>query len=117
MSNTQVTADQILDLAVEALEDVKAQNIKVLKVSELTDLMDYMVICSGTSKRHVHSLGQNVVEHLKTNGVQPLGSEGRDMGSDWVLVDLHDVVVHVMTEEARAFYDLEKLWDIKPEQR
>lgn len=61
--------------------------------------------------------GQNVIEHSKQNGLQPMGSEGRGMGSDWVLVDLHDVVVHVMTEEARSFYDLEKLWNITPEPR
>ncbi|WP_223295019.1 ribosome silencing factor [Marinomonas mediterranea] len=113
MSENQMQADEILSHAVEALEDVKGDKITVLEVGELTDMMDYMVICTGTSKRHVQSLGQNVVEHLKSNGLQPLGSEGREMGSEWVLVDLHDVVVHVMTEEARSFYDLEKLWDIK----
>ena len=115
MSQTQLSADQILEIAVESLEDIKGDNITVLNVSELTDMMDYMVICTGTSKRHVNSLGQNVIEHAKSKGLQPLGSEGRDMGSDWVLVDLYDVVVHVMTEQARSFYDLEKLWDIKPE--
>ncbi|MGO3344069.1 MAG: ribosome silencing factor [Marinomonas sp.] len=115
MSQPNLTADQILALAVEALEDVKGDKITVLNVSEHTDMMDYMVICTGTSKRHVNGLGQNVIEHFKSKGLQPLGFEGRGTGSDWVLVDLHDVVVHVMTEEARAFYDLEKLWDIKPE--
>ncbi|AEF54267.1 MULTISPECIES: ribosome silencing factor [Marinomonas] len=117
MSQINLTADQILAFAVEALEDVKGDKITVLNVADHTDMMDYMVICTGTSKRHVHSLGQNVFEFLKQKGLQPLGTEGRDMGSDWVLVDLHDVVVHVMTEEARTFYDLEKLWDIKPEER
>ncbi|MGO2353388.1 MAG: ribosome silencing factor [Marinomonas foliarum] len=116
MSQLNLTADQILAFAVEALENVKGDKITVLNVGNHTDMMDYMVICTGTSKRHVNALGQNVFEHLKGKGLQPLGSEGRGMGSDWVLVDLHDVVVHVMTEEARAFYDLEKLWDIKPEQ-
>jgi ribosome-associated protein len=115
MSDTQITNDQILELAVEALKDVKGDKITVLNVKSHTDMMDYMVICSGTSKRHVNALGQNVINTLKQNGLQPLGSEGRSMGNDWVLVDLYDVVVHVMTEEARAFYDLEKLWDIKPE--
>lgn len=115
MSDTQITNDQILELAVEALKDVKGDKITVLNVQAHTDMMDYMVICSGTSKRHVNALGQNVINTLKQNGLQPLGSEGRSMGNDWVLVDLYDVVVHVMTEEARAFYDLEKLWDIKPE--
>ena len=115
MSEQNFTADQILALAIEALEDVKGDKITVLNVQTHTDMMDFMVICSGTSKRHVNALGQNVIEHAKKNGLQPLGSEGRGMGSDWVLVDLHDVVVHVMTEEARSFYDLEKLWNITPE--
>lgn len=115
MSQLNPTADQILALAVEALEDVKGDRITVLNVGSHTDMMDYMVICTGTSKRHVNGLGQNVIEHFKSKGLQPLGFEGRGTSSDWILVDLHDVVVHVMTEEARAFYDLEKLWDIKPE--
>ncbi|GAB3477923.1 ribosome silencing factor [Marinomonas epiphytica] len=115
MSQPQLAGEEILALAVESLEEVKGDKITVLNVSQHTDMMDFMVICTGTSKRHVQGLGQNVVEHLKQNGLQPLGSEGRGMSSDWILIDLHDVVVHVMTEEARAFYDLEKLWDIKPE--
>ena len=114
MSQTNLTVDQILSVAVEALEDLKGDKITVLNIADQTDMMDYMVICTGTSKRHVNALGQHVFEHLKAQGLRPLGSEGRGMGCDWVLVDLHDVVVHVMTEEARAFYDLEKLWDIKP---
>lgn len=115
MSDQNLTTDRILALAIESLEDVKGDKITVLNVQAHTDMMDYMVICTGTSKRHVNSLGQNVVEHAKKNGLQPLGFEGKGMGSDWVLVDLHDVVVHVMTDEARSFYDLEKLWNITPE--
>jgi ribosome-associated protein len=115
MSDNNFTTEQILALAIESLEDIKGDKITVLNVQAHTDMMDYMVICTGTSKRHVNSLGQNVIEHAKSKGLQPLGSEGRGMGSDWVLVDLHDVVVHVMTDEARSFYDLEKLWNITPE--
>ena len=93
MTQTNLSADQILDLAVEALEEVKGDKITVLNVTNHTDMMDFMVICTGTSKRHVNALGQNVIEHLKKNGLQPLGAEGRGMSTDWVLVDLHDVVV------------------------
>lgn len=116
MSDKELTSEQILELAIEALKDVKGDKISVLDVKQHTDMMEFMVVCTGTSKRHVHALGQNVITHLKSNGLQALGSEGKGSDNDWVLVDLYDVVVHVMTEEARAFYELEKLWDIATDQ-
>lgn len=109
---TSLASDKILALAVEALEDIKGEQITVLDVKQHTDMMEFMVICTGTSKRHVNALGQNVTSHLKQHGLQALGTEGKGGSDDWVLVDLNDVVVHVMTDEARDFYDLEKLWDI-----
>ena len=112
MSETELASDKILELAIDALKDVKGDKITVLDVKQHTDMMEFMVICAGTSKRHVNALGQNVMSHLKQHGLQALGAEGKGAENDWVLVDLYDVVVHVMTEEARAFYDLEKLWDI-----
>lgn len=117
MSDKQLNSNEILELAVEALEDVKGVDITIVNVKEHTDMMEFMLICTGTSKRHVNALGQNVTSHLKSKGLQALGTEGKGSDNDWVLVDLYDVVVHVMTEEARAFYDLEKLWDITPENR
>lgn len=117
MSDKQLTSDQILELAIEALKDVKGDNISILNVKEHTEMMEFMVVCTGTSKRHVNALGQNVTTHLKENGLQAMGTEGKGNDNDWVLVDLYDVVVHVMTEEARAFYDLEKLWDIAPDRK
>ena len=96
--------------AVSALEELKARQIVTLDVSTLTDVMDTLVIASGTSSRHVKSLADNVTTQLKKQGFQPLGVEGADVG-EWVLVDLGDVVVHVMLPEARDFYDLERLWE------
>ncbi len=96
---------------VRALEDLKGRDIVALNVSRITDVMDFMVIASGTSTRHVKALVDSVVESSKSKGVRPLGVEGRDT-LDWVLVDLGDVVVHVMQPRSREFYDLEGLWDV-----
>ncbi|HET8881865.1 MAG TPA: ribosome silencing factor [Solimonas sp.] len=106
--------DPLLKLAIGALEDMKAQNITVLDVMKLTTVTDTMVICTGTSNRHVKSLAQNVAEEAKHAGHQPLGIEGSEQG-EWVLVDLGGVVVHVMQAQARAFYQLEKLWAVAEE--
>lgn len=103
-------------LITTALEDLKGQNILQLDVRELTDVTDTLIIASGTSSRHARSLANNVVEELKKLGHRPLGVEGIDAG-DWVLVDYGDTVVHVMQKETRDFYELEKLWSIKPANR
>ena len=92
-----------------ALEDAKTQNIAVLDVRKISDFTDYMVIATGTSNRHVQSSADKVVETLRGHGVRPVGIEGKQLG-DWVLIDFGDVVVHVMREETRDFYNLEKLW-------
>lgn len=101
--------EQIKTLVIDALEDIKAQNITVLDVRDRTSVTDWMILASGTSSRHIAAVAGNVEEKAKHAGLQPLGVEGRG-GSDWVLIDLVDVVVHVMTETAREFYDLERLW-------
>lgn len=105
--------NSLTTLTIEALESVKGQDITELDVRDLTSVTDVMIIATGTSSRHVASLSNSVVEQAKKAGVQPLGVEGRQ-GHDWVLVDLGDVVVHVMTGEARAHYDLERLWSELP---
>ena len=92
-----------------ALEDAKTQNIAVLDVRKISDFTDYMVIATGTSNRHVQSSADKVVETLRGHGVRPVGIEGKQLG-DWVLIDLGDVVVHIMREQTRDFYNLEKLW-------
>lgn len=100
-------------LAVSALEDLKAQDIQVLDVRGLTAVTDHMVICTGTSSRHVKAIAQNLITEAKHHGIQPMGMEGLEQG-EWALVDLNGVVVHVMQLQARAFYQLEKLWHFVP---
>ena len=96
-------------IIVDALSDMKAIDVKVLDVRGLTDIADTMIIASGTSDRHVHSVAQRVVEKTKSAGFPPYGVEGLQ-DSDWVLIDLSDVIVHVMLPRVRDFYGLEKLW-------
>lgn len=106
------TTQWVINLALTALDDLKAKDVTVLDVRGLTTITDTMIICSGTSTRHVKSIAQAVVEKCKDNGHRPMGIEGLD-DSEWVLVDLGEVVVHAMQVQARAFYQLEKLWDMK----
>jgi ribosome silencing factor RsfS/YbeB/iojap len=96
-----------------ALDDMKAVNIKVLDVRGVTDVADCMVIASGTSDRHVRSIAERVVERAKAAGFRPFGVEG-DRDGEWVLVDLNDVIVHVMLPRVREFYGLESLWEVAP---
>ncbi len=102
-------AEELKQVVIDALDDLKAVNPVILSVTELTDVMDYLVIASGTSNRHVKSLADNVSMEAKKRGMRPLGVEGEDAG-EWVLVDFGDVVVHVMLPATRDFYDLERLW-------
>lgn len=101
--------EALVELIVSALEDLKAQDIRVIDVREKTPIMDFLVIASGTSTRHVKALADNVVLKSKQASLQPLGVEGEE-AAEWVLVDLTDVVVHVMLPRVRDFYNLEKLW-------
>jgi ribosome-associated protein len=98
-----------------ALDDMKAVNVKVLDVRGLTDIADTMVIASGNSDRHVRSIAERVVQKAKEAGFRPLGQEGARDG-EWVLVDLQDILVHVMLPRVREFYGLERLWDGGPAQ-
>lgn len=104
------TVEEIKDLVVNALDDLKAVNLVVVDVRGKTSIADFMVIASGTSDRHVKSLANNVVVEAKKAGVDPLGIEGDKVG-EWVLVDMGDVIVHVMLQQTRDFYQLEKLWE------
>jgi len=98
-------------VVIDALDDMKALDVKFLDVRGLTDIADFMVIASGTSDRHVRAVAQRVVEKAKEAGFRPHGVEGQQ-DADWVLIDLNQMIVHVMLPRVREFYGLEKLWDM-----
>ena len=104
-------SDELLAVTLTALEDMKAIDVRVIDVRKLTSITDIMVIASGTSTRHIKAIADNITLDAKKFGVTALGVEG-DKGSEWILVDLADVVVHVMTPKIREFYALEKLWSV-----
>ena len=101
--------EQIVKIVVAALEEVKAKDIVTIDVRGKTSITDFMIIASGGSARQVKALAENVLEKSKEQGVKPVGCEGLD-GGEWALIDLNDVVVHVMQVETREHYDLERLW-------
>jgi ribosome-associated protein len=103
--------DALLAIVIAALEDLKGVDIRVIDVRDLTSITDRMVIAGGTSTRHVKALADNVALKARQQGYTPLGVEGGQT-AEWVLIDLGDVVVHVMLPETRAFYSLEKLWSV-----
>ena len=116
VNEAQSAEDELLAIVVAALEDVKALDIRVIDVRDMTSITDRMVIASGTSTRHVKAVADNVALEAKKAGVQAPGMEG-EKGAEWILIDLGDVVVHVMMPEVREFYALEKLWSVGGEQR
>lgn len=102
-------AEQLRDFVIDKADDMKARDVQVLDVHDKTDVADFMVICSGNSTTHVKSIAEYVATEAKHAGYPPLGIEGGEQ-SEWVLVDLGDVVLHVMQDSIRDFYQLEKLW-------
>ena len=111
-----LTTDQLQQLVVSALEDFKAIDTMVIDVSGRSPLTERLIIASGNSTRHVKSMSENLVVKAKAAGCQPLGIEGAREG-EWVLVDLNDVIVHLMLPQTRAFYNLEKLWEASADRR
>ena len=109
IQNTNMQSEEIKNVALATLEDMKAIDVQVMDVRELTDITDYMVVCSGSSDRHVKAIADKLLDALRERKIRPLGVEGREK-STWVLLDFGDVVVHVMHPEDRSFYDLEGLW-------
>jgi len=107
-------SEQVIEMAVKALEDMKGIDLSVIDIVGKSSIADAMIVVTGTSQRHVRSLAESVRLSAKDAGHPPLGIEGGD-SSDWVLVDLGDVIVHVMTDESREFYSLEKLWSVGPD--
>ena len=103
--------DSLVDVAVNALEGLKARDIRIIDVRGKTAITDFMVIATGTSNRHVKALANSVATEAAAAGAETLGIEG-ERDCEWVLVDLCDVVVHIMLPSAREFYGLEKLWSV-----
>lgn len=106
----------VIKVIEHALDEMKAVNVKVLDVHKLTDITDTMIIATGNSDRHVRSIADRVVEYAKKAGFRPMGVEGERDG-EWVLVDLQDVIVHIMLPRVREFYRLENLWDVSAARR
>ncbi len=102
-------SDKLLNIVEKSLDELKAVDIRVLDVSALTTITSFMVICTGTSKRHVKALSNNLITEVKKAGAKTYGDEGSEEG-EWVLIDLGEIVVHVMQAQARALFQLEKLW-------
>ena len=103
--------NEVLKVIQHSLDELKAANVRVINVRELTDVADMLVIASGNSDRHVRSIADRVVQDAKKAGFRPLGVEGERDG-EWVLVDLHDIIVHIMLPRIREFYGLERLWTL-----
>jgi ribosome-associated protein len=115
-AKSQASRSPIVDIVLRAMEDMKAVNIVKLDVRGVTDVADAMVIASGNSDRHVRAISDRVREFAKQAGYRPMGVEGERDG-EWVLVDLNDVIVHVMLPRVREFYRLESLWDVTAARR
>ncbi|HEV2613888.1 MAG TPA: ribosome silencing factor [Gammaproteobacteria bacterium] len=99
-------------LVIKALEELKGLDIVTLTVKDVSTVTDVMIVCTGTSNRHVKSLAENVVQKVKAKKILPLGVEGAQ-DSEWILIDLGDVMVHVMQQRVRDYYGLEELWGRK----
>ena len=107
-----MNTDELENTVQTALEEIKAVDVKVLDVRDSSSITDLMIIATGNSTRHVKSIADSVMETVKKKGCKVLGVEG-DKACDWVLVDMGDVVLHVMLADVREFYALEKLWAVK----
>jgi ribosome-associated protein len=110
-TNKSVTTATLRKSVIDALEELKAKDVREIDVRGKTSIADLLVIASGTSARHVKSIADEVAKFAKKAGVMPLGVEGETEG-EWVLVDLGDVIVHVMLPRIREFYGLERLWTV-----
>jgi ribosome-associated protein len=113
---TRTGPGTLTKIAIAALEDMKAVNVKVLDVRKLTVVTDTMIVATGNSDRHVKSIADRLIERCREAGHRAYGVEGKKEG-EWVLVDLQDLIVHVMLPRIREFYGLEKLWDLRPARR
>ena len=103
------TPEQLKDLICEALDDIQAQDINAMEVSEISSFTDYMIVATGRSDRHVKAVADAVMDKLLEDDIKPIGKEGFET-AQWILLDFGDAIVHVMRQESRDFYDLESLW-------
>lgn len=104
-----MNSEDLKTLVTASLDDMKGLEIACLDVQRNSNFADYMIVVTGTSNRHVRSLAEDVVKRVKEAGGMPIGTEGEEQG-DWILIDLGDVIVHVMLADSRRLYDLESLW-------
>ena len=111
-----IDTDQLTQLVIDTLDDHKGLAITELDITALTDIADRMIICTATSRRHGSALADKVVMKSKEHEVQPLGVEGLE-SAEWILIDLQDVIIHIMLQETRDFYSLEKLWQVVKDSR
>ena len=103
-------------IAVAALEDIKGKNIEIINTAKISSMFDRVIICTGDSNRQVNALARNVLEKIREAGGEVISIEGEE-GGEWVLVDLGEIVVHVMQASVRQYYNLEELWQATPAQR
>ena len=110
LNNREIILQQSLqDFIIDKIDDLKGKDIVTLDVRGKSSITDYMIICTGTSNRHVASIAGHILDEAKKQGHLVLGSEGQN-DADWVVVDMDSVIVHIMQEESRQLYELEKLW-------
>ena len=109
-------SENLKKVIIGALEDIKAVDVVTIAVSSLTDVMDTMIIASGNSHRQVKALANNVLSDAKNAGFSPIGIEGENSG-DWILIDFGDIVTNIMLPSSRKFYDLDRLWLLRPENK
>mgnify|MGYP001214426896 FL=1 len=107
-------SENLKNIIINALEDIKAVDVVTITVSSLTDVMDTMIIASGNSHRQVKALANNVLSDAKNAGFSPIGVEG-EINREWILIDFGDVVTNIMLPGSREFYDLDRLWSLRPE--
>lgn len=105
--------EKLQNLARKALEEIKGQDIASLDIRKLTTIADYMLVVTATSSRHARSMADELIKRCKEAGIPPRSVEGQEQG-EWVLIDLGDVIVHVMQAATRKLYDLESLWKLSP---
>ena len=109
-------SENLKKIIIGALEDIKAVDVVTIAVSSLTDVMDTMIIASGNSHRQVKALANNVLSEAKNAGFSPIGIEGENSG-EWILIDFGDIVTNIMLPSSRKFYDLDRLWLLRPENK